>query len=278
MVHRGKEHKTAEMVRKTNEVLKQQALKQCNRTSRQEKVRKYDRVFNLKKELMQYYEAPKPKQKQAFIRQMGVQKINMFHLAGMQIKYISKWVWVISLLFCVLIYGIVYQMQGRMNEQYIHMIVAFFPFLVMLSLTESMRSYRYGMEELELSSRFSLKSIVMARLLILGTENLAILIFVSVLLRDKIGFSILYILTPYFVTTGGGLCIVRNIRGSENTFFCFLLALGAGMMQIILSWQFEALFLPGYLPLWMLVCVAGMITTVKEGYQTIQMTEELAWN
>uniref|UniRef100_UPI004056E112 hypothetical protein n=1 Tax=Agathobacter sp. TaxID=2021311 RepID=UPI004056E112 len=243
-----------------------------------EDMTKHYEVLDLKETLVRYYEAPEPKRKQAFIRQMGVQDINLLRLAGMQAKYISKWVWIVSGLFCGLTYGIAHMMQETMEEKYISWIAAMLPFLVMLSITESVRSYRCGMEELELSARFSLKSIVMARLFILGVGNLTVLVFVSLLLGAKAEFHMLYLLTPYFVTAGGGLFIVRNMRANENTFFCFLLAAAVSTAQMVLPWQFSELFLPGFLPLWAMVCIMGIAATIKESYRTIQMTEDLAWN
>lgn len=189
--------------------------KKYNEASKLKGLEKYHKTPKLKEDLAKYYEAPKPERKQAFIRKMGVQKINLVHLVGMQAKYISKWVWIASVLFCGLTYGIAYIMQGIIEEKHISMIFALLPFLVMLSITESMRSYRYGMEELELSTRFSLKSIVMARMFLLGIGNLAVLIFIGMLLGNKADLHMLYILTPYFLSAGGGLYIVRNVRGNE---------------------------------------------------------------
>ncbi len=256
-------------LKKNNEIVKQESLGKDNGIQRQEK---------LKKALIKYYEPPTPQRKQAFIRQMGIQKINLLHLVGMQAKYISKWVWIVSMAFCGVTYGITYGIQETIAVRYVSMIVAFLPFLVMLSITESVHSYRYNMEELELSARFSLKSIVMARLLILGIGNGIVLLFASLLLENKADFHMLYIATPYFLTTGGGLFIVRNVRGNENTFFCFLLAATVSSLQMLLPWQFGELFLPKFLPVWAMVCITGIIVTVKESYRTIRMMEELAWN
>ena len=158
------------------------------------------------------------------------------------------------------------------------MVYGLIPFLVMISVTESMRSYRYGMEELELSARFSLKSIVMARMTMLGIGNLLVLIVVAAVLRQQEGYHVLHILTPYFLTAGGGLYIVRNIRGNENTFFCFTLATAVSFLQMLLPWQFRELLMPGYVPIWAVVCVMGIAITAKESYRTIRMTEDLAWN
>ena len=189
-------------------------------------------------------------------------------------KYISKWVWFASVLFCVLIYGVIYSVETR----YVRMIYGFIPFLVMTFVTESTRSYRYGMEELELSARFSLKSIVMARMVILGAENLAILLVIVNVLGQRAGYHVLHVVTPYFLTAGGSLYLVRTIRGKENTFFCFALAAGISFWQLLLPWMFGELLMPGYVPVWAVVFVMGVAMTVKESYRTIRMTEDLAWN
>lgn len=228
----------------------------------------------LKEELAKYYEAPKPQRKEEFIRRFGVQEINLLQLVWMQVKYISKWVWLASVLFCVLIYGVTYSVETR----YVRMTYGFIPFLVMTFVTESTRSYRYGMEELELSARFSLKSIVMARMVILGAENLAILLVIVNVLGQRAGYHVLHVVTPYFLTAGGSLYLVRTIRGKENTFFCFVLAAGISFLQLLLPWMFGEFLMPGYVPVWAVIFVMGVAMTVKESYRTIRMTEDLAWN
>ena len=228
----------------------------------------------LKEELCRYYEAPKPRRKQAFIRQFVVQKINLPRLVLMQAKYISKWVWLVSACLCVVIYAATHVME----DKYVSMVYGLIPFLVMISLTESTRSYRYGMEELELSTRFSLKSIIMARMAMLGVGNLAVLIVIANILGQREGYHLLHVLTPYFLTAGGSLYIVRMVRGNENTFFCFTLAIAVSFLQMLLPWQFKEVFMPDYMPIWASLFVVGIVMTVKESYRTIRMTEDLAWN
>lgn len=242
------------------------------------KYRKQTRRLQLKQNLSIYYEPPKPQRKRTFIRQLGIPKINMLHLVAMQAKYISKWVWIISGIFCTLIYKMTDWTQSTIDLKYISIIIAVIPFFVMLSLTETMHSYRYKMDELELSTRFSLKSIVLARLLLLGVGNGVVLMFTGWILGNKTDVSMLYVITPYFLTTSGGLFIVRTVTGNENTFFCFLLAGVVSGFQVALPWQFHELFLPKYSLVWSMVCVIGIIITLKESYQTIRMTEELVWN
>lgn len=229
----------------------------------------------LKEELLNYYEAPKPKRKQEFVRNLGVPRMNLIYLTLLQVKYISKWTWICSVLFC----GMTYVMACSVDERYAKAVFAILPFYVMTSVTESMRSYRYGMEELELSARFSLKSIVMARLIVLGACNMTVLAIVAgILVNHSAGIHLVHVMTPYFLTAGGGLYIVRNVRGNENVIYCFILAATVCMLEYVMQLQYAELFLQKNVAIWALVCIAGVCMTVRESYRTIRMTEDLAWN
>lgn len=227
-----------------------------------------------KEQMTVYFEAPKPERKQAFIRRMGVLRIDIARLVMMQARYISKWVWISSVLLC----GMAYAITFFMEERYVSAIIALIPFLVMFSVTESMRSYRYKMEELELSTRFSLKSIVMARMLMLGIGNLVVLVIVTALLENRMELNMLHVLTPYFLTASGGLYIVRKVNGNESVFFCFLLAMLVSALRLWLPWRFSEILLPQFVPIWALVCILAMLITARESYRTIRMTEDLLWN
>lgn len=223
-----------------------------------------------REELTRYFEAPKPDRKRAFVRQFGLQKMNLLHMIFMQSRYISKRVWIFS----GLLFGITCLVTQMAQWKYVSMILAFVPFLVMLSVTETMCSYRYGMEELELSARFSLKSIVLARITMLGLGNLVVLTGIMFLVKSNVQIDMVYVMTPYFLTAGGSLCIVRNLRGAESTFPCFGLAALTCVLELYLPWQFEVIFAPEYAWVWVCTCVMGMLITVRESYRIIRMTED----
>lgn len=224
-----------------------------------------------KEELAAYFEAPKPKKKQAFLRQFGLPKINMWHVAAMQAKYVSKWVWIFSVFFL----GAILLVTQTMEQRYVNMALGFVPFLVMFSITESTRSYQYGMEELELSARFSLKSIVMARMVVLGLGNLVVLIGAMLVLNSQMQMNPVYLMTPYFLTAGGGLYIVRSVRGKESNLLCFGLASVVCVVALYLPWEFHTIYLPQNAWIWTCVCVAGVVMTIRESLCTIRMAEEL---
>lgn len=225
-----------------------------------------------REELAEYFEAPKPLRKQAFVRQFGLSKMNLWQVAAMQARYVSKWVW----LFSVLFFGAAFLVAQTAELRYVNMMFGFVPFLVMFSVTESTRSYRYGMEELELSTRFSLKSIVMARMVVLGLGNLAVLVGVMLVLKSQMQINPVYLMAPYFLTAGGGLYIVRIVRGKESTLLCFALAAFVCVTALVLPWQFHSVYLPQNAWIWAGACVAGVLLTARESWRTIRMTEELA--
>ena len=223
-----------------------------------------------KEELFQYFEAPKPERKRAFIRQYGMEKSNLSYIVAVQARYISKDVWIFSGLF----FGLIYIVAQMTEAKYVSFALAVIPFLVMCSVTETTRSYRYGMEELELSARFSLKSIVLARIVVLGLGNLTVLAGAMFLLRSQV--DIACIMAPYFLTAGGSLYIVRKLRGKEGILPCFALAIAVCILELSLPWQSVNMFAPEYAWVWICACIVGIIITVREGYHTVRMMEELA--
>lgn len=226
----------------------------------------------LKKELAEYFEAPTPGRKREFTRQFELQKINLFYVVLMQARYISKWVWMFSVAF----FGTAILVTQIAEWRYVSIILGFIPFLVILTVTESTNSYVHGMEELELSARFSLKSIVLARMVMLGLGNFVVLAAVMLVLKNQI--NITYVLAPYFLTAGGGLYIARNLRGKDSTFACFSLAALVCVLQLYLPWQFTFIMEPENTWIWVSLCVIGIVVTVRESYRTIRMTEDLVWN
>ena len=227
-----------------------------------------------KKALEAYFEAPKPERKNSFLGQFDMPKMDMPHMIATQIRYISKWIWAASALFCILVFAI----TRYVEITYVSIIFALVPFLVMLSVTESTRSYRYGMEELELSARVSLKSVVLARMIILGIGNLLVLIVAAVFMGNRMYANIVYMMVPYFMTAAGGLYLVRKIKGTEGTAACCLLAVVVSCMETFLSWKYSILYTQQYIAVWLVACVTGLLFMMRESYRAIRMTEDLAWN
>lgn len=180
---------------------------------------------SLKSELKCVFDAPEPMRKKAFLRTLEQPKTSVFAFVLSQLGYIRKWVWIVSALVFIL------SMMGAagLQEDTIWVTSALMPLLALTVVSESGRSGIYGMAELEMATRFSLRSVVLARLGILGVENLFILGLLSVGIWRQ-GGSTLYgagvptwgvcMLLPYLLTTFAGLAVVRRLRGREAVYIC----------------------------------------------------------
>lgn len=232
----------------------------------------------LKQALKAALEAPVPERKAEFFGHMQAPPISNFEFICSQIGYIRKWIFGFSgLAFMTALIGSKY-----LQKDMLWCICAFAPLLALSVITESGRSFTYGMAELELSARFSLKSVVLARLGILGAANLCLLCLLIPLAYRNSGATILqagaYILCPYLLTVFCGLWVTRKVHGKEAVYLCAGIASFVSTGDIMAFQAFPILY-GGQQSIWWIAAFMLLAAgTAKEFYQTIKQTEELAWS
>ena len=133
--------------------------------------------------LLLYFEPeenPDRAQKEAFLSNLmaGQLKITVDKMLLIQAKYIRKTAWLTALL---LLFAAAMVAKG--NPESVFQIAALTPLLAFVTEIETRRSYAYGMAELEMTTRFSLRSIVFARFLLLGIFDLAVLAGMTMIIR-----------------------------------------------------------------------------------------------
>lgn len=228
----------------------------------------------LQQQLKEYFEAPTPIRKRQFMRKVGRQKISIIYMIKTQFCYISKYVWIASfLLFMFALF-----LNHYVESNYIGIVYALIPFFVMVSITESMRSYQYGMNELEQSTRFSLKSIILTRMITLGLCNFVMILFIAMLSGYNVYSQLVYMIVPYLITAIGGLMIVRKFSHREGTYLCFGFSLLVAFLVSAVSIKYSFIYEASYLSIWTVICVLFMVLMIKEICRTIRKTEDLAWN
>lgn len=233
---------------------------------------------DLKRALRDAFEPPAPEQKDAFLKNMLCPEISNLDFMLSQAGYIRKYVWGIS----VLIFGIAIGGVWAREKEILWVISALLPFAAVSVVAEYNRSHTFLMSELEMASRFSLKSVVLARMGILGTVHLCLLIFLIPVCTWHHVVSILqtgvYLLVPYLLTTSLGLWAARILQGVESLYVCAGIASGVSGVHIFIRSVIPVLFEERYIPVWILLLAATAITTVREWKRTIKLTEELVWN
>lgn len=205
---------------------------------------------NWKKDLEQAFLIPPPLQKQKFIKQLEPTPMRMTEFVCTQIGYIRKWVW---LVFALIFLGAVLGARFFSGE-IIWIISAFTPLLALTLLTESGRSECYDMVELEMATRFSLKSVILARLAIVGVSNLFVLCLLIPVCMVNQSFSMfaagLYITTPFLLTTFAGLVLARSIRGKEVIYADTGIAVGISCSILLLHNLNISIYKPDYFTWW----------------------------
>ena len=233
---------------------------------------------DMKRALAAAFEAPPPEKKRAFFREKPIRYVNHLSFILTQAGYVRKSTWAASAVIFIL--GL---MLGRYAARdALWAMAALTPLAALTAVTESARSGLYGMEELELSTRFGLKSAVMARMGAIGLGHLALLCLTALLGRQVTdrGFVALgvYLLTPYLLTSMLGLAAVRRIRGREGLYVCAGIALLVSGLNGALRTIWRGLYAPSNLPWWLGVLAVCLWLTGREWRNTIRKKEELSWS
>lgn len=233
---------------------------------------------SLKRELEKVFEAPAPKRKGEFLKKVPQTKISNLSFVMAQFEYIPKYVWgIFSFTF-----GIAIVCGCFMEKDVLWVISALIPFIALFILTENARSGIYLMAELEMAARFSLRSVIIARMEILGASHLLLLMFlIPLCAMYNIGtvFQVgLYILVPYMLTVFIGLCATRRIHGMESMYVCMGIAVGVSALNIFVRRIFPIIYEMEFMSIWIIGFALLIVLVVKEMKKSIEQTEELAWS
>ncbi|MCM1540998.1 MAG: hypothetical protein NC121_07035 [Blautia sp.] len=228
---------------------------------------------SLKTELSRILEAPPPRHKREFLLELKLPGMTLAEVVFSQASYIRRWVWGVSaLVFLAALAG-----SLLLSADMLWAISAFTPLLALAFLSESGRSENYGMAELEMATRFSLRSVLLARTGILGVENLALLCLLIPLGLRNNAFSPLqagvYILTPFLLTTFTGLWIVRRSGGREGMYLCVGIAACVSVSVFFFHRTVPQIYGRNHLAWWMAGALLLCMGTVRQYYRIINGME-----
>lgn len=233
---------------------------------------------NWKRELVKAYGAPPPKGKLPFIRSLGLQKTSLFGFLLGQTGYIRRRIWCLS----TIIAAVSLFFSRAMPRDLMWVISALTPALALAAVCESGRSEWYGMAELELATRFSLRSVVLARLIILALVNGALLGLLAALgaWRGEVRplAAGMYLLVPFLLTANLSLWVLRSYPGRESGYVCGGIALMVSVSVLLSRENLAPYFRERYLPLWAAGTLALSLGLVWQYQKQMKRMEELVWN
>ena len=234
----------------------------------------------LKRNIQKAFEAPQPnrQEKARFLRALPGPRISMFRFILIQASYMRK----MTLVFSVLLLLPAVIGANYISENTLWIVSAFVPILGLLAVAESTRSTIYGMSEFEMSTRFSLKSVVLARMSVLGVLDFIVLVCAIPLCYTGSGFSLLqtglYLLVPYMLTVNISLWIIRRFQGQETVYVCMSVAVLISGANVGLRFITDIIYQNTYIVWWFILSVLLFAGTAHEIYLAIKQTEEYTWN
>ena len=238
-----------------------------------------DRIIEHLKEICQ---TPEPEEKEAFfqgLKERGLtsrrpEAINHGDFLLRQFFYVGKWIWLLSAVILLCITGICYGNTGNYP-------FAITPLLAVGILVETERSFRWKMAELEYVAIFSLRSVMLARMFLVGIVETAGLIVVICVVRPWFSYSLirvfLYMMVPYLAASLSGSVYERKTR-SDNSWgsiiICFLSSGFFAAAPYFLSILYEERFTV----IWTVAFILLFFSLAVSMRRWICELEEAVWN
>ena len=234
----------------------------------------------IKQSIQKAFEIQEPDQLEMtrFLKTLPQPSISMWQFVLTQATYLRKRTLFLSVLLLFPALLCAYHMERNT----LWVVSAFIPFLGLLAVTENARSIVHGMIEFEMSTRFSLRNVILARMEILGVFDMFILCCLTPLCCINNHFSLLqtgiYLLVPYLLTVNIGLWMTRRFHGKESIYGYMSITVLISGTNTGLHFIADFIYQLFYIKWWFLLSIFFIGMMIYEIHYTIKQTEELAWN
>ncbi|MGM9660700.1 MAG: hypothetical protein ACI3WQ_08885 [Faecousia sp.] len=229
-----------------------------------------------KRALIRAVSPPPPENKRAFLRKLPPQEAGLHLLLLTQIGFLRKWVWGVS----ALLFAAALAVSRRCSPESVWVFSALTPLLALMLTAESGRSEACGMAELEMAARFSLRSVILMRLTILGISNLLVLGGMTVLAARSRGFFAagVYLLTPFLLTAMVGSWLLRQHRGREGLYLCAGVCVLVSFAALLSGMNYPRIYQENSLCWWTAAALCFCIGAGKQYTQFVNGMEEVSWS
>lgn len=214
------------------------------------------------------------------VRQLAMQcrynKISFWQFFFTQFSLIRKKVWIIQM-FIVLLCSIrlVYFSLGIDT---LVMISSAAPLLIIAGIQEVTRSYKYKTFEIELSTTYSFKQLMLTRITILGLVDILILTIILILSGINLNLNlivlILYIFVPFLVTCFTSLFILNYFRNTDCNYMCMAMGMVTVALITFTAGFWPKLYEPSAYLLWGVLFIIAFIGVVVEVYKLMKICDK----
>lgn len=164
--------------------------------------------------------------KQAYREGVVSERIGFRQFLSMQFRFTGRWVWggqaALLLAFFALFYGGGF---GRTDLRPVYLLFsALAPLIAFVAFPELVKSCSHNMEEIEACTRFSMRKLLGARMLVLGLADLCSL--TVILAVSSAGAAvpvlrmILYLFVPFNLTCCACLTVLDRVKSRYDGYYC----------------------------------------------------------
>ena len=227
------------------------------------------------KEIQNAYEISSDK-KTKFLRTICSPNVSLIRFIKNQFKLINKKIY----LSCVLYFLILMILLLSSNANQYPLLAAGVPFFSLLIVAVVNTSANYKMEELELASLFSLKMVIMARLLIMTIITVLFIVVMSFVTSSIKDISLLqiicYFFIPYLLNMYINLKVMKSQR-KEGTKYCLAISSVICLLTISINTYTPIKMLISNSILYIVAFIL-LILTIKEIVNYLNRIEDYVWN
>ena len=230
---------------------------------------------SLIKEIQKAYDVSSNK-KTRFLRTIYSPNISLFRFIKNQFKLINRKIY----LSCVLYFLVLMILLLSSKANQCLLLAAGAPFFSLLIVAVVNTSANYKMEELEMASLFSLKMVIIARLLIITSITVLLIIIMSLITSSIKDISLLQIIcfffVPYLLNMFLNLKIMKSQR-KEGIKYCLVISSVICLLTISFGYYSPIKGLISVSILFIIMIVL-LILTIIEIVNYLNRIEDYVWN
>lgn len=193
----------------------------------------------IKEELKRSFNPPNLniEKKKIFLSEINYPTESLFEVFFVQVQYISKKFWILSIFIMALITGVIQKNKDIYDT--LLLISCLLTFFVIISVGEISKSISYNMQELEMSCKYNLEKLTLIQMTIIGSFHFVILLILMIIFGNISGFGFirttLYCIMPYMIVNYTSLFILNHIKVKENLYICNAVVFFTSIILFILN-------------------------------------------
>ncbi|MGL5245907.1 MAG: hypothetical protein ACRC7R_12095, partial [Sarcina sp.] len=147
------------------------------------------------------------------------------------------------------------------------------PLIFLSGITELSRTYTYGTMELELSTQYTLRQVMMCRISILGIMDILSITVLCIITGTRTSLHpyviFLYIFVPFMVTSFGCLWLLNKFKNKECNYYCVAFGVFVMIAVSISNGYFPKLYITSSLWIWNVMLVIALMGVAMQVYRLL---------